>query len=71
MNINYPHPLEEQPVPAEVSSEQVVVGEEPPLPQQSQFPPPSSGCWAAISSPKLAGVLTLCRGAHFQGVYKQ
>ena len=30
MNINYPHPLEEQPVPAEVSSEQVVVGEEPP-----------------------------------------
>ena len=40
MNINYPHPLEEQPVPAEVSSEQVVVGEEPPLPQQSQLPSP-------------------------------
>jgi len=40
VNINYSHPLEEQPVPAEVSSEQVVVGEEPPLPQQSQFPSP-------------------------------
>jgi len=39
-NINYPHPLEEQLITAEVSSEQVVVGEESPLPQQSQFPPP-------------------------------
>ena len=71
MNINYPHPLEEQPVPAEVSSEQVVVGEEPPPSAAISISTPSSGCWAAISSPGLAGVLTLCRGAHFQGVNKQ
>ena len=71
MNINYPHPLEEQLVTAEVSSEQVVVGEEPPLPQQSQFPSPIRLLGSNLVTRVSGGYLHSAGGAHFQGVTTQ